>query len=118
MHENVRKRAEPNDVGRGFMRSVTARNLSGANMLRHVLPAAIGLLFLAAVGRADDPKSPPAVPPALANFLKLDADGVLKALDKNGDGYLTPDEMPPRLAKLFSRFDTNGDGKLDHAEIE
>ncbi len=38
-------------------------------------------------------------------------------LDKNGDGILTPDEVPERLQPLFKRGDTNGDGRLTPEEI-
>jgi len=41
----------------------------------------------------------------------------LMALDKNGDGTLTKDEVPERLQGLFARTDTNHDGKLTPDEI-
>jgi Ca2+-binding EF-hand superfamily protein len=41
----------------------------------------------------------------------------LMALDKNGDGVLTKDEVPERLQGLFARTDTNHDGKLTPDEI-
>jgi Ca2+-binding EF-hand superfamily protein len=46
----------------------------------------------------------------------------LKRLDKNGDGSLTPEEVLPDLvanqaALIFSRLDTNRDGKISGAEL-
>ena len=41
----------------------------------------------------------------------------LLALDRNGDGVLTPDELPERMQPLFQRADTNHDGKLTRDEI-
>ncbi len=47
----------------------------------------------------------------------------LKRLDKNGDGSLTPEEVLPDLvanqaALIFSRLDTNRDGKISGAELD
>jgi Ca2+-binding EF-hand superfamily protein len=51
------------------------------------------------------------VPPRLP----LDFD----ALDKNADGRLTPDEVKGTpLAAFFREIDTNGDGRIDRAELE
>lgn len=41
----------------------------------------------------------------------------LMALDRNGDGVLTRDEVPERLQGLFTRADVNHDGKLTSEEI-
>ena len=41
----------------------------------------------------------------------------LMSLDKDGDGTLTKDEVPERLQGLFTRADTNRDGKLIPDEI-
>ena len=38
--------------------------------------------------------------------------------DKNGDGKLQKDELPPRLAERFDELDTNKDGVLDESEIK
>jgi Ca2+-binding EF-hand superfamily protein len=67
---------------------------------------------------ADDqpqPKKPPLKPPDL---LRGGADEFIKKLDKDGDGFLTKEELPPRLAEAFARFDLNKDGKLDKKEVE
>jgi Ca2+-binding EF-hand superfamily protein len=41
----------------------------------------------------------------------------IKRFDKNNDGFLTKDELPPRFAAVFDRADQNGDGKLDVDEV-
>ncbi len=40
-----------------------------------------------------------------------------KQFDKNGDGKIDPDELPPRLKKLAKQIDSNGDGKIVAAEL-
>ncbi len=44
-----------------------------------------------------------------------------KQLDKNGDGYITQDEIPQErkefFKRLLSRWDKNGDGKLSQEEF-
>ena len=37
--------------------------------------------------------------------------------DKNGDGKLTKNELPWRLAQMLDGADTNGDGAIDRAEL-
>ena len=37
--------------------------------------------------------------------------------DANGDGSLTPDELPGRMAENFKTLDTDGDGKLSPTEF-
>jgi len=43
---------------------------------------------------------------------------MMTQFDKNGDGKLQKDELPPRLAERFEELDTNHDGVLDEAEIK
>ena len=38
-------------------------------------------------------------------------------LDKDGDGKLSREEVPERMAEMFSRIDTNADGFLDASEM-
>ncbi|TMQ11640.1 MAG: hypothetical protein E6J90_34080 [Deltaproteobacteria bacterium] len=38
---------------------------------------------------------------------------LLQRFDRNGDGVVTPDEMPPGMARRLRRADRNGDGSLD-----
>src|SRR6516225_7842330 len=67
--------------------------------------------------QADDQPDAQKPRPVLPQFLRLNADQFIQRFDKNGDGYLTKDELPPGLANRFARFDTNGDGKLDRNEV-
>ena len=39
-----------------------------------------------------------------------------KKLDKDGDGYLSEDEMPPNVKAIYRQYDKNGDGLLDLQE--
>ena len=41
-----------------------------------------------------------------------------KSMDKNGDGYLSKNEVQPAMQKSFDKADKNHDGKLDHAEYQ
>lgn len=43
-----------------------------------------------------------------------------KKFDKNGDGQITPDEMPatPRAQKTFQAMDKNGDGAVTQQEFQ
>jgi len=56
-------------------------------------------------------------PQAQAWLLTATPEQFIKRFDKNNDGFLTKDELPPRLAAAFDRADQNGDGKLDVDEI-
>jgi len=87
-----------------------------------------GFLLLVPMGLAaamqgtgqDPPKKDPAKkPPAvLTELAKLDVAGFLRGFDKNKDGFVTKEELPPLLAERFEKLDTSGDGKLDRTEIE
>lgn len=65
---------------------------------------------------AADQNTPKKRPQAPA-FLKDTPEEFIKRFDKNKDGFLTRDELPPFLARVFDRVDTNGDGKLDKQEV-
>jgi hypothetical protein len=41
----------------------------------------------------------------------------LRNLDRNGDGKVTKDELPPPMQQRFERMDANGDGALDESEL-
>jgi Ca2+-binding EF-hand superfamily protein len=43
---------------------------------------------------------------------------MMSMFDKNGDGKLQKDEVPPRLADRFEELDTNKDGALDESELK
>src|SRR4051794_5564691 len=82
---------------------------------------AIVLLTLALVhvpaARAGGKTPPQKVPPAVAELLRLSPDEFLARFDKNKDGVLTKDELPPYLGKAFDSADANGDGKLNRTEV-
>ena len=84
------------------------------------LLAAISVTGLAADDDSTAPQQPNAqkIPPAFAQLLKGDADNFIKCFDKNKDGFLTKDELPLRLARLFDKVDVNKDGKLDRREVQ
>ena len=41
---------------------------------------------------------------------------MIKRMDRNADGNITKDELPPMMQQRFSRMDTNGDGVFDKSE--
>jgi Ca2+-binding EF-hand superfamily protein len=57
------------------------------------------------------------IPPAVADVLKATPEEFIKRFDKNKDGFVSKDELPPFLAAAFDRADANGDGKLDQKEV-
>ncbi len=77
------------------------------------------LLALAFAGAAQTPEkgAPKKLPPFLAEMLKKSPDDFIKQFDKNKDGLLQKDELPPFFAKPFERFDRNGDGALNREEV-
>ena len=79
----------------------------------------LGMCTLTLLGQAQPPeKGPPKkLPPALVEMLKKSPDDFIKEFDKNKDGSLSEEELPPFLAKTFKKFDTNGDGLLNREEV-
>jgi Ca2+-binding EF-hand superfamily protein len=71
----------------------------------------------AAQGQTEEKKKPLPLPPALAEILKATPDELLKRFDKNGDGALSKEELPPLLARNFEKADRDSNGKLDREEI-
>lgn len=67
----------------------------------------------AAEDRADKPA---ATPPGKGP--RFDLDGFLKDYDKNKDGRLSRDELPPELRPAFDRLDADKDGKVSREELE
>ena len=47
-----------------------------------------------------------------------DAEAILRHFDRNGDGLLSPNEAPPRIAQAFKGIDRNNDGKISRRELE
>lgn len=52
------------------------------------------------------------------NAPRFDAARFIKDHDKNGDGKLSKDELPPWLQDDFSKIDTNGDGFISADELQ
>ena len=78
------------------------------------------LLLLAGApgsGQPEEKKKKP-LPPQLAEMVKLSPAEFIKRFDKDGDGKLSADELPPFLARAIERNDVDGDNKLDRAEVE
>jgi len=75
---------------------------------------------LSAQAQTDAPgeTTEPAVQGALSPALKasMASDPFVK-LDKDRDGYVSKDEADARMRKAWSKFDANGDGKVDSAEF-
>jgi Ca2+-binding EF-hand superfamily protein len=75
----------------------------------------LAILIIAAAGtRADDKQDKT---PAGAAILKMTPEQLLKAWDKNKDGYVDKEELPAQVQQVFEQFDRNGDGKLDVKEL-
>lgn len=83
-----------------------------------LLAGAAGVLILAAVAPAQtqDKGPPKKLPPFIVELLKKSPEQFVKEFDKNKDGYLQKDELPPFLQKPFERFDADSDNKLDRTE--
>jgi Ca2+-binding EF-hand superfamily protein len=86
-------------------------------MLRVLLLLGALVLVTTGSGQAQLQPPPKKVGPAFLKLINSSPEEFIKRFDKNKDGYLTKDEAPPWLAKAFDRVDTNGDGKLDRAEV-
>ena len=82
--------------------------------LTSALVLAGAIASVSAIGAADQDTSnkEPAkkVPPAVADLLKATPEEFLKRFDKNKDGFVSKDELPPFLATAFDRADSNGNG--------
>jgi Ca2+-binding EF-hand superfamily protein len=90
--------------------------------MRTTLTVLTCVLAASAARAADKPDGAPKgqakpPPPAFAQLLKGSPEDFIKRFDRNKDGVLSKNELPPRFGPLFDRADTNGDGKLDQAEV-
>jgi len=48
---------------------------------------------------------------------RIDPEQVMKSLDANGDGKLSQDELPARIADRFALADADGDGSVSKEEL-
>jgi Ca2+-binding EF-hand superfamily protein len=87
-------------------------------MNRMVLAGAL-LLNLSTLdaGQSGDDKAQPKKGQLLQEIVNLSPEKFIERFDKDKDGKLTRDELPPFLAKGFEQADRNGDGKLDREEV-
>ena len=86
-----------------------------------LLVGVTGILALATLAPAQtQDKGPPKKLPApqVMEMLKKSPEEFIKQFDKNMDGFLQKDELPPFLAKTFERYDKNSDGKLNRDEVD
>jgi len=63
----------------------------------------------------------PAITETREQRLERETKVEFEAADKNGDGYLSPEEVRgrfPVIAREFQRIDTNGDGKISLEEFQ
>ena len=93
--------------------------------MRKSLVASLLTLGLLAAGlhAREDKRLPradkaPAKPTKEEKLPFFDAAAFIKEYDRNGDGYLSRDELPARFRHNFARIDTNKDGKISRAELE
>ncbi|MHB1425833.1 MAG: EF-hand domain-containing protein [Gemmataceae bacterium] len=75
---------------------------------------AVGFAVAQERGVAPATQKKPATP---GKALQFDLDGFFKEHDKNGDGFLQRDELPPAYRAAFERVDTNKDGKISREEL-
>ncbi len=66
-----------------------------------------------------DAKAANFIPPAVTSRVDFGSsiDRRFRALDRNGDNYLTPEEMPAKNRARFMAFDKDGDGKVSEIEF-
>ena len=66
-----------------------------------------------------DAKAANFVPPSVTSRVDFGSaiDQRFRALDRNGDNYITPDEMPPKNKARLMSFDKDGDGKVSEIEF-
>jgi Ca2+-binding EF-hand superfamily protein len=86
-----------------------------SRLLMALLVVGLFAVLRPAAPGADDPPKKDA--PQAPDWIKLTPEEFLKRFDKNKDGVLTKDELPPGLARNFDRYDRDGDGKLDAKEV-
>jgi hypothetical protein len=79
---------------------------------RKAVLTVLGSVLFASAGYADDKKPEGGV--------SRDVEKQFQALDRNGDGSISKDELTAHkaLAERFSQADKDGDGKLDKSEYQ
>ena len=92
---------------------------------RALAAIAIGAAMVAGCGNVKKAEAKADARAAAVNFVppsvlsRLDYGGIVerrfRALDHNGDDYITPDELPTKDSKLMA-LDRNHDGKISAAE--
>lgn len=83
------------------------------NLLRVTALALV--VFCAASLCADD--QPDKKKAGFPDLSKVTPEMFLKRLDRNKDGFVSKQELPERLQRLFEQVDRNQDGKLDLNEV-
>jgi hypothetical protein len=56
--------------------------------------------------------------PPQAELATTRATTIVKRMDKNGDGVLSPNELPQQMSRAFDRLDQDGNGTLDEEEAQ
>jgi hypothetical protein len=79
--------------------------------------AALAVATLAQTARADEPKRPEPARPEAARHDPARAEAWFRQLDKNHDGALEPEELPPRMKEALEKMDKNRDKKIDLPEF-
>jgi hypothetical protein len=93
--------------------------MQASHRILTVVLLAIGVTA-AHAGDNDAPKKkgdPKKLSPGMLELIEGTPENFIKHFDRNRDGFLTKEELPPRLAAAFDKADTNGDGQLDKAEV-
>ncbi len=76
-------------------------------LLAGSLPAVVADQDASAGGQKGTPQGP-----------RFDAARFIKDFDKNNDGKLSKEELPPALREHFAQIDTNKDGQLSKEELD
>lgn len=89
------------------------RTLIGATFPFFLLAAG----FAGAQERKDEAATSKSKTAGTAKPLQFDVEGFFKDFDKNKDGYLQRDELPPAYRSAFGHIDKNKDGKISREEL-
>jgi Ca2+-binding EF-hand superfamily protein len=90
--------------------------------MRTLIGATFSFILLAigiaeAQERKDEAATPKGKTAGTAKPLQFDVEGFFKDFDKNKDGYLERDELPPAYRSAFGHIDKNKDGKISREEL-